>query len=65
MEVTIGLNDKGKEGHTVISTDAQVFIIFCVVSQCRSSLIRMVEKDLENQERIGLERYRATEDQDN
>jgi len=33
MEITVGLKDKGKEeeGHTVISTDAQVCIVFGVV----------------------------------
>ena len=60
MEVTVGLNDKGKGGHIVISTNAQVFIIFlrCMIVQMivdqngREYFDRWQrhEKDLENQE---------------
>jgi hypothetical protein len=34
MDVTIGHNNEGKEIHNVISTDAQVFVFFCVVLTC-------------------------------
>ena len=43
MDITIGLKNEGKERHTVISTDAQVFVIFCVVLTYRSALSGMVE----------------------
>ena len=43
VDITIWLNNEGKERHTIISTDAQVFVIFCVVLTCRSALSGMVK----------------------